>query len=437
MLLANQTFYLVIFVTLLGLMAVFFWGDHSQGDRYRMIYWPMALFFLAISSLCFYLAHRSEIFFLTMAHLFLISGVTCISLLFYQWSGLLTPLIKKLSIAWLIAIVCFYIYLVNFGSIQDGIHLMTVGLGLILVLQIFTLFKILKKDSAYQIKLIIAVELFQLCARFLRSYLLMFYPGSAFSNLYQENVLGFSLRAASFLSNLLVCILIGNYYLEKLMRDHKKSAHAIESGMLHSLNALSMVRDNETGNHILRTKKYVQLLANRLRLLGFYKSELTDDDIVQMSKAAPLHDIGKVGIPDSILKKDGPLSNEEWNIMKTHSQLGEEVLKAAMVEDVKHAKALDLAIKIAGGHHESWDGSGYPRGLMGLNIPLAARIMALADMYDALVSERIYKDRWKHDDACAEIVRLNGTRFDPALVEAFLAEKENFLNISLEYRDAV
>jgi response regulator RpfG family c-di-GMP phosphodiesterase len=293
----------------------------------------------------------------------------------------------------------------------------------------------LKKEGAYQIKLLIFVEVFQLSTRILRSAFLIANPDMALPSLYQEDILGFSLRIASFLANLVVCILITNYYLEKLMQEHQTSAHAIEDGMLHSLNALSMVRDNETGNHILRTKQYVEMIANRLREMGIYKSELTQSSICEMSKAAPLHDIGKVGIPDNILKKNGPLSEEEWVIMKTHASLGEDVLRAAKVEDARHTKVLDTAIKIAGGHHESWDGSGYPRGLSGHDIPLPARIMALADMYDALVSERVYKGRWTHEQACAEICSLKGSRFDPAIVDAFLAEKEGFAQIAELYKD--
>ena len=121
--------------------------------------------------------------------------------------------------------------------------------------------------------------------------------------------------------------------------------------------------------------------------------------------------------------------------MKTHALLGEEVLKAAKVEDAKHTKVLDAAIDIAGGHHECWDGSGYPRGLRGVDIPLAARIMSIADMYDALVSERVYKEKWSHKDACTEILRLKGIRFDPAVVDAFLFERENFAHIAELYGD--
>jgi HD-GYP domain-containing protein (c-di-GMP phosphodiesterase class II) len=435
MLLANQTFYLAIFVTYLGLMASFFWGRGNQKDQYRVLYWPFALMLFAASSLSFYLASWAGKPILIIANLSLVAGALCISLLFNQWNKSLSVTKAFFAGFWFISIASAYLYLLNVGSTQDRIHLMNIALSVISLWQLKTLFLILKKEGVYQIKLLIAVEFFQLGTRVLRSVFLLINPDVALPSLYQEDILGFSLRISSFLSNLVVCILITNYYLEKLMHEHQKSAHAIENGMLDSLNALSMVRDNETGNHILRTKQYVQMIATRLRDMGVYKSELSETAIDEMTKAAPLHDIGKVGIPDNILKKNGPLSEEEWVIMRTHASLGEDVLRAAMVEDARHTNVLDTAIKIAGGHHESWDGSGYPKGLSGQDIPLPARIMALADMYDALVSERVYKGKWTHEQACAEIYSLKGLRFDPAVVDAFMVEKEGFARIAELYKD--
>ncbi|MES2586882.1 MAG: HD domain-containing phosphohydrolase [Pseudomonadota bacterium] len=418
-------------------MASFFWGKGNQKDQYQVLYWPSSLGLFAVSSLAFFIAPWVGKPVLAIANLSLIAGALCISLLFSQWNNSLTLSKTLFSSIWFVGVSSVYLYLLDAGTTQDRIHLMNVAMAAISIWQLSTLFSIAKKECAYQIKLLIAVELFQLSTRILRSVLILMHPDAGLASLYQEDTFGFSLRISSFLSNLMVCILITNYYLEKLMQEHQRSAHAIEDGMLHSLNALSMVRDNETGNHILRTKQYVQLIATRLRAMGFYKQELTEVAIDEMSKAAPLHDIGKVGIPDNILKKNGSLSDEEWVIMKTHASLGEDVLRAAMVEDARHTKVLDTAIKIAGGHHECWDGSGYPRGLHGLDIPLAARIMSIADMYDALVSERVYKDKWSHADACAEIARLKGTRFDPAIVEAFMMERDNFLHIADLYRDEV
>ena len=204
--------------------------------------------------------------------------------------------------------------------------------------------------------------------------------------------------------------------------------------MLASLNALALARDNETGNHIMRTQHYARRIALRLRKLGHFKGELDERKVSLIFDAAPLHDIGKVGIPDQILHKPGPLDEAEWAIMRTHTTIGESVLKAAGA-DVPVDDVITVAIRIAGCHHEKWDGSGYPRGLSGESIPLEARIMSLVDMYDALRSVRPYKRDWSHADATAEIIRRKGQFFDPKVVEAFEVEQDAFARMAREYRD--
>jgi len=215
-----------------------------------------------------------------------------------------------------------------------------------------------------------------------------------------------------------------------------KKIEQTEAQLLTSLNALAKARDNETGNHIIRTQHYVNFLALSLRSAGYYIEQLSDNSIAALVKAAPLHDIGKVGIPDSILLKKGSLTEEEWAVMKTHTMIGESVLGAANIESEGDADVIAKAILIAGGHHEKWNGTGYPRGLTGENIPLEARIMSLADMYDALLSERVYKAGWSHEDAVKEIVSIRGTHFDSHVVDAFLIEKNKFLSIAQQYKDA-
>ena len=217
--------------------------------------------------------------------------------------------------------------------------------------------------------------------------------------------------------------------------NEKHHSQNIEKQMLSTLNALALARDNETGNHIIRTQKYVRNLALRLRQMGHYVKELNDQCIDTLYKAAPLHDIGKVGIPDNILNKMGPLSDEEWQIMKSHAAIGEAVLSSADIEVGDDRGVMKKAIQIAGGHHEKWDGTGYPRGLKGNEIPLSARIMALADVYDALVSERVYKSGWDHEDAVKEIVSKSGSHFDPLVVDALIEEQPNFQEIAQKYRD--
>jgi HD-GYP domain-containing protein (c-di-GMP phosphodiesterase class II) len=154
-----------------------------------------------------------------------------------------------------------------------------------------------------------------------------------------------------------------------------------------------------------------------------------------MFKAAPLHDIGKVGIPDRILLKNGPFTDEEWAIMKTHALIGESVLSSANTTHEGGSEVIARAIKIAGGHHEKWDGTGYPRGLAGEDIPLEARVMSLADMYDALLSERPYKKAWSHQEAVKEIITRRNTQFDPLVVDAFIAEQNVFKDISTALKD--
>ena len=215
-----------------------------------------------------------------------------------------------------------------------------------------------------------------------------------------------------------------------------KKVYQTESKFLACLNALAMARDNETGNHILRTQHYVKKIALRLKEMGNYKIELSDEMIKLLFKAAPLHDIGKVGIPDSILHKPGRLNDEEWQVMKTHATIGRAILATAELETQVGSGVITVAIKIAGEHHEKWDGSGYPSGLKGEEISLPARIMALADVYDALVSERVYKAAWSYEDAVNEIISKRGTHFDPLLVDAFIIEMDSFQEISQQYKDS-
>lgn len=216
----------------------------------------------------------------------------------------------------------------------------------------------------------------------------------------------------------------------------KKMLFNSEFQFLSTITALAKARDNETGNHIVRTQHYVNLLAIRLRKNGRYLHELSDSFVKSLVKAAPLHDIGKVGIPDKILLKKGPLTEAEWTIMKTHTLIGESILQSSDIEkDDAQSDVITKAINIAGGHHEKWDGTGYPRGLAGESIPLEARIMMLADVYDALVSQRVYKKAWTHEDAVKEIKREKGTRFDPLIVDAFIDEMETFREIALTYGD--
>lgn len=228
--------------------------------------------------------------------------------------------------------------------------------------------------------------------------------------------------------------LITENYLMKIKLANQNTIKT-EKQFLETLNSLAKARDGETGNHIIRTQHYVKLLAQRLQSSGTYLEQISDEYIEALFSSAPLHDIGKIGIPDSILLKKGPLTDEEWIIMKNHAFIGESVMDSAKMDIGVGSKVVEIAIKIAGGHHEKWDGSGYPRGLSGQYIPLEARIMALADMYDALVTERPYKKAWTHEKALAEIMSKSGNHFDPAVVDAFIAEQEAFREVASNFRD--
>lgn len=435
--LANQTFYLSILIVLLGLMA----GFLSRQDGYRtaklILYWPLSLLLLSTSMGSFFIASWGSKFFLSLANISLIGAVICISLLFRSWRQPIGRNARMIAGGAFLVSAGIYLYLLFNGTTNSRIYLLNGILILASCWQILELVRLVgHKVKAYQIKILIGIEIAEIIVRVLRSVHLYFYTDANIGSLYQEGPFGFSLRVSSILLLVMTCVLITNYYLETLWQEHRNNARAIESGMLQSLNALSMVRDNETGNHILRTQHYVKKLAQRLHEMGVYVSELSENAIERMAKAAPLHDIGKVGIPDSVLKKEGSLTPEEWAVMQTHAALGENVLNAAKLNDNQHAKVLDVAIQIAGSHHENWDGSGYPRGLKKEEIPLAARIMALADMYDALVSERVYKRKWTHEEACEEIIKNKGKRFDPAIVEAFIHEQPYFNEIANCYSDS-
>ncbi|KHT46387.1 HD-GYP domain-containing protein [Vibrio sinaloensis] len=201
-----------------------------------------------------------------------------------------------------------------------------------------------------------------------------------------------------------------------------------------SLSALAESRDNETGAHILRTQEYIRALANYLSQFEHHKALLTPSYIELLYKSAPLHDVGKVGIPDSILLKPGKLTDEEFEIMKDHPEIGAKALSMAE-KQLGSNSFLQLAKEISLTHHEKWDGSGYPNQLVGQDIPLSGRLMALADVYDALISERVYKKAFSHDKAKSIILEGKGRHFDPELVDAFLAIENEFVAIADKYRE--
>lgn len=205
-----------------------------------------------------------------------------------------------------------------------------------------------------------------------------------------------------------------------------------------SMTILSEARDKETGEHLLRTQRYVEALASHLKGLPRYRDDLDDEVIELLFKSAPLHDIGKIGIPDQILRKPEALTADEFAIMKQHPQIGAEALErtVAMMENPDGFAFLAYARQMVESHHERWDGSGYPYGLRGDDIPLAGRLMAVADVYDALISQRTYKQAYPHERARAMILEKRGSHFDPDVVDAFVATEERFVDIAREFVDS-
>jgi putative two-component system response regulator len=235
-------------------------------------------------------------------------------------------------------------------------------------------------------------------------------------------------RAADFLRD-------KNSYLEREVQRRAQEITAIQDVTILAMASLAETRDPETGNHIRRTQHYVRALAMQLREDPRYSEQIDDAYIDLLYKSAPLHDIGKVGIPDRILLKPGRFTPEEFEIMKAHTTLGYRAIEHAEAALGTPVAFLDMAKQIALYHQEKWDGSGYPEGLAGERIPLAARLMAVADVYDALISRRVYKEGMPHEQAIAIIIDGRGSHFDPALIDAFLAVVEQFQAIAQRFAD--
>lgn len=228
-----------------------------------------------------------------------------------------------------------------------------------------------------------------------------------------------------------------NAWLEAEIARRMRQNQVVQDVSMRALASIAEARDDETGNHILRTQAYVNVLARALATTPRYAGELTPARVETYTKAAPLHDIGKVAIPDHILHKPGKHTPDEWEIMKTHARQGSDAIWRAIC-DQEEREALDflyIAMDIAHYHHEKWDGSGYPEGLAGEAIPLPARLMALADVFDALISKRAYKPAFPLDRATAIIIEGRGRHFDPDVVDAYVACLDEFAAIAARYAD--
>jgi putative two-component system response regulator len=226
-----------------------------------------------------------------------------------------------------------------------------------------------------------------------------------------------------------------NRFLEAEVARRMSDNQMIQDVSIQALARLAETRDPETGNHLLRTQGYVRTLAMALRGHERFAAVLTEKFIEVLAKSAPLHDIGKVGIPDNVLLKPDKLTPEEWDMMKTHAAIGAAAIERAERDAPRPVDFLALAKEIAHWHHEKWDGSGYPDGLAGDDIPLSARLMALADVFDALISRRVYKPPMPYAQAREIILEGRARHFDPDVVDAFLAEFDAFCSIADRYRE--
>ena len=226
-----------------------------------------------------------------------------------------------------------------------------------------------------------------------------------------------------------------NAFLEAEVARRMADNQLIQEVSIHALARLAETRDPETGNHLRRTQEYVRTLAMQLCEHPRFSATLNFHTIDLLAKSAPLHDIGKVGIPDHVLLKPGKLTPEEWVVMRTHARLGYEAIEQAEKDAEKPVEFLALAKQIALCHHEKWDGSGYPGGLAGDAIPVSARLMALADVFDALINRRVYKPPMPYTEARDIIVADRGKHFDPDVVDAFIASFDQFVRIAERYQD--
>ncbi len=226
-----------------------------------------------------------------------------------------------------------------------------------------------------------------------------------------------------------------NAWLEAEVARRMSENDLSQQAGIRALAHLAEIRDPETGNHIARTQDYVRELAMQLRRHPRFAALLTDRYIGLLARSAPLHDIGKVGIPDTILLKPDLLTPEERATMQSHTRLGSDAIELAERDVAQPLAFLSLAKEIARWHHERWDGSGYPDGLAGDAIPVSARIMAIADVFDALISLRVYKRSMSPAEVRELIAAGRGTQFDPDMVDAFLAAYERFTGIAARYSD--
>jgi adenylate cyclase len=312
---------------------------------------------------------------------------------------------------------------------------------------------ILKKDFLSRPKWAPGLESLLALGLGLLSTLILAWTGAGWSSLllggagvgvWQASVWTFRTESIFISPILSLIVLVCNFSLitflkywheEQRVRERTRELAMVQEATIESLSSLTETRDPNTGGHIKRTQNYVSLLAEYLKDQPKFSAFLDDETIDLLCKSAPLHDIGKVGVSDKILLKPGKLTEQEFEEMKKHTAYGRDAILAAE-RKLGNISFLRFARDIAYTHHERWDGFGYPEGLKGDQIPISGRLMALADAYDAMTSERVYKSQFPHEKAAQIIAEAKGLQFDPDVVDAFLEVKENFRKVALKYADS-
>ncbi len=313
-------------------------------------------------------------------------------------------------------------------SYNEAVHAFC--LGIVFAFAMVECVKAVRATRNYHYYVVFAALLIAIMLRL--SFTVMILVGDInWPNLNRTNIdyaIFFRFTSSGFIT--LALLALNNIYCMKLWKANLTQRQRAEIGVFSALKEIATVRDNETGQHIMRTRLLVQALATNLAQKGKLKDADQPNAIMALARAAPLHDVGKVAVPDKILLKPGRLNETEMQEMRQHAAVGDMILTAiAEAIGTPDNKLIASGAEIAGGHHENWDGSGYPKGLVGTAIPQSARIMAVADMYDALTSARPYKKPWSHHDAVAHIVSLSGTKFDPDVVAAFVEEAATCLDV--------
>jgi HD-GYP domain-containing protein (c-di-GMP phosphodiesterase class II) len=430
-------------LVLAALLCPFILKDRAELVGVVSIYRPLSLIFLTLNPLFILIAPFTSRALLPIALASILASTAFLAFEIRSSMGRAVPR-RAVSIvlsAFLILVIVFEV-IWGFGQSSPKY------VGLISLLAVLMLAWIcIEAAAAYLASktitylFVIGAAFIALVALYLRANILMNGTYDFDSMLLFDPTELFLTRSVAASGLLAMSIMLSQIYLDRAWKFEISSRKGAEHSFISTLSALSKVHDEETGCHIARTSEFVRTLAESLRNRGLLESNLRFDAVDVMSRAAPLHDIGKIGIPDQILTKPGKLNEAEWDVVKKHCSIGEEVLKtaAAAATDARGNQSgyiqslLEVAAEIAGGHHENWDGSGYPRGLYGKAIPQSARIMSVADVYDALISARSYKQAWSHADAMSEIRALSGSKFDPDVVDAFCRSEDRIRQLAVHY----